>query len=122
MNFGVALYNNSVGRLGASPLEYRQSLPNFEPARLSDLLWRVHGHQLLVEGLFNTDAHPGNVLIDDDGRVGLIDFGQMCELGLATRVRFARMLLALAAGDNQEVAKRHAQLGYRSKKMSSEML
>jgi len=99
LNMGVAVYNFSVGRLGATPLEYRQSLPTFDPVRLSRTIWRVHGHQLILDGLFNSDPHPGNILIDESAkRIGLIDFGQICELKLETRVRFARLLVALVEG------------------------
>jgi hypothetical protein len=34
--------------------------------------------QVLVDGLFSSDMHPGNVMLLPDGRLGLIDFGQVC--------------------------------------------
>ena len=40
---------------------------------------RIHGEQVFVDGLFNADPHPGNVMLlhgHGDG-VGLIDFGQV---------------------------------------------
>ncbi|KAH8063787.1 hypothetical protein JL722_2976 [Aureococcus anophagefferens] len=43
---------------------------------LVDTLVEVHGHQLLSDGLVNLDPHPGNVLVLDGGRLGLIDYGQ----------------------------------------------
>lgn len=42
-----------------------------------DLLFDVHAHQILVDGMFNGDPHPGNLLLCEDGRLGLIDFGQV---------------------------------------------
>ena len=39
----------------------------------------IHGEQVFVDGLFNADPHPGNVMLlhgHGDG-VGLIDFGQV---------------------------------------------
>lgn len=126
LNVGVALYNHSLGRLGASPLKYRQALPSFDPVKLSHALWRVHGHQLLVDGLFSTDPHPGNILLSAGRRagaeLGLIDFGQVCELGLETRLLFARLILSLAKDDDSEIAKWHAHLGVRSRGMSTELL
>jgi len=123
LNMGVAVYNFSVGRLGATPLEYRQSLPTFDPVKLSRTIWRVHGHQLILNGLFNSDPHPGNILIDDTAKkIGLIDFGMMCELGLETRVRFARLLVAIGNNDDREIAKRHVQFGMRTRRNSTELL
>jgi len=126
LNLGVALYNHSLGRLGASPLKYHQALPSFDPVKLSHALWRVHGHQLLVDGLFSTDPHPGNILLRARKRggveVGLIDFGQVCEVGLDTRLHFAHLILALAEDDDYQIAKWYAQLGVRSKGMTTELL
>ncbi len=32
-------------------------------------------HQIFVHGLFHADPHPGNLLVLEDGRLGVIDFG-----------------------------------------------
>lgn len=37
---------------------------------------RVHGHQIFVDGAFNGDPHPGNILLTPDGKLVLIDYGQ----------------------------------------------
>jgi len=121
-NLGIALYNSSAGLLGANKLTYRKSVPSFDPQEISKLIWLVHGHQLLVDGLFSTDPHPGNILVGPGGALGLIDFGQVCELRLQTRVRFARLLLALASDDDLQIAQRYAELGMQTQKMSSELL
>jgi len=50
-------------------------------------LMRIHGEQVFVDGLFNADPHPGNVMLlhgHGDG-VGLIDFGQVKVLTRETR-------------------------------------
>ncbi|CAJ1396835.1 unnamed protein product [Effrenium voratum] len=121
-NFGVGLYNSSAGRLGASKLAYSRTLPSFDPKELSKKLWLIHGHQVLIDGLFSTDPHPGNILVGK-GRdaVGLIDFGQVCELKLQTRVLFARLLLALASDDDRQIVEWYKQLGMRSRN-GSELL
>jgi len=43
------------------------------PGQLCDAL----GHLVLVEGLILCDPHPGNLMLLPDGRLGLIDFGQV---------------------------------------------
>ena len=45
-------------------------------AKLVDDLLAVHGHEILVDGVFNADPHPGNVLYVD-GKLALIDYGQV---------------------------------------------
>ena len=109
----------------------------------------MHGHEILIDGCFNGDPHPGNLLLihapspawswsmasvtsttkrpagtpmaapmeqaewqrppaeraasrakevgcyASGDRLGLIDYGQVKELSLSARVRFAQLLLAL---------------------------
>lgn len=42
---------------------------------LADNLLRSFLAQTLVDGVFHADPHPGNVLIDQDGNICLIDYG-----------------------------------------------
>ena len=44
-------------------------------AHTVDILMRVHGTQLLRDGVFNADPNGGNFLLLSDGRIGLLDFG-----------------------------------------------
>lgn len=46
------------------------------------------------------DCHPGNILVRDDGTVGLLDFGQAKQLARPQRLAFARLLVALAAAED----------------------
>jgi len=123
-NVGARVYNHSAGRLGAAHMELHRAPPNFDPVKLSEQIWRVHGHQLIVDGLFSTDPHPGNILLVDgqSQALGLIDFGQVCELGLTMRLRFAHLIVALEEENDAAIAHWHAQLGMRTKAMSVELL
>ena len=40
-------------------------------------LFRAYLDQILVDGFFHADPHPGNVLLTDDGRLALIDLGMV---------------------------------------------
>ena len=51
--------------------------------------------QMLTLGVFHADPHPGNVLIADDGAIGLLDLGSVGRLDATTREAFGRLLLAL---------------------------
>jgi ubiquinone biosynthesis protein len=55
--------------------------------------------QLMTDGLFHADPHPGNVLLLDDGGVGLVDFGSVCRIDAGVRSGLRAFLLALHAGD-----------------------
>ncbi|MBA3309647.1 MAG: AarF/ABC1/UbiB kinase family protein [Nocardioidaceae bacterium] len=56
--------------------------------------------QILVHGVFHVDLHPGNVLIQEDGVVGLLDLGSVGRLGSTTRMAIGRLLVALERGDS----------------------
>jgi ubiquinone biosynthesis protein len=47
----------------------------FDRHELADELLRTMMNQMLIEGRFHADPHPGNVMILNDGRIGLIDWG-----------------------------------------------
>lgn len=90
------------------------------PVGASDLgsvlteLIRVHGCQLLLDGVYNADPHPGNVLLLPDGRLGLIDYGMVGRLGLQERLNIARVIVALADGHPDEVARLYKSSGYQA--------
>jgi len=47
----------------------------FSPARLNRLLARTYLKQLLEDGFFHADPHPGNLRVMPDGRLAFFDFG-----------------------------------------------
>ncbi|MBA2767635.1 MAG: AarF/ABC1/UbiB kinase family protein [Sporichthyaceae bacterium] len=56
--------------------------------------------QVVVDGVFHADPHPGNVLLLADGRLGLLDFGSVGRLGASTRVAVRQLLVAVDRGDS----------------------
>lgn len=84
------------------------------------LLARVHGHQIFVDGRFNSDPHGGNVLVCPDGRLGLIDYGQVRELGAAQRAKLCALVLALSdpAATDATIARLFRALGFTSARRS----
>jgi aarF domain-containing kinase len=67
-----------------------------------DLLVDVHGRQIFVDAVFNGDPHPGNCLVLDDGRLGLIDYGQTRYLENGERLAFARVTRAIGTKSSVE--------------------
>ncbi len=45
------------------------------PVKVNRLLVRTYLKQLLEDGFFHADPHPGNLLVMDDGRLAFFDFG-----------------------------------------------
>lgn len=67
--------------------------------------------QLFVDGCFNGDPHPGNLLLFDDGRVGLIDFGQVKRLNKLRRRCLARLYKALNEQDYDGITRVYFDMG-----------
>ena len=60
--------------------------------------------QVVVEGVYHADPHHGNVLLTEDGRLALLDFGLLGRLDEDTRTGLALLLLALAQNRADDVA------------------
>jgi ubiquinone biosynthesis protein len=59
--------------------------------------------QITVDGLFHADPHPGNILMLDDGRIGLLDFGSVGRLDAALREALQRLLVGVDRVDPMAV-------------------
>ena len=57
---------------------------------------------VLKHGFFQMDAHPGNIMSLEDGRLALLDFGQCCEPTTEQLRRFQQF--AVAAPTSKESA------------------
>ncbi len=55
--------------------------------------------QLLVHGYYHADLHPGNVLVDSQGRLIFLDFGLMGEISPEQRMAMITAFLHLLTGD-----------------------
>lgn len=49
--------------------------------------------QILLEGVFHADPHPGNLMVDREGHLVLLDFGMVGELSPSMRDSFSRLVV-----------------------------
>jgi ubiquinone biosynthesis protein len=66
----------------------------------------------LRDGFFHADMHPGNLFLDEQGRLVAVDFGIMGRLGLKERRFLAEILLGFITRDYLRVAQVHFEAGY----------
>jgi ubiquinone biosynthesis protein len=66
----------------------------------------------LRDGFFHADMHPGNLFIDDDGRLIAVDFGIMGRLGPKERRFLAEILFGFITRDYHHTAQIHFDAGY----------
>ena len=75
-----------------------------EGAALAEQLFRAYLKQVLVDGLFHADPHPGNVFLTDDGHVALLDLGMVGQTTPRMRENLLKVLLAASDGKGDDVA------------------
>jgi ubiquinone biosynthesis protein len=66
----------------------------------------------LRDGFFHADMHPGNLFLDDTGRLVAVDFGIMGRLGAKERRFLAEILLGFITRNYRRVAEVHFEAGY----------
>jgi len=55
--------------------------------------------QIIVDGVFHADLHPGNIILRSDGEIVLLDFGSVGRLDSQLRAQIGDVLLAFYRGD-----------------------
>jgi ubiquinone biosynthesis protein len=91
-------------RLHGQPLSRAADLlAGIEPAMRADMAERLFAavlRQVLASGTFHADLHPGNIVVDRDGSVGLLDFGSVGRLDRAGRRSLGLLLAASTRQDS----------------------
>ncbi|MFD1956982.1 ABC1 kinase family protein [Paenibacillus thailandensis] len=68
-------------------------------------------HQILFDGYFHGDPHPGNVLVMPDGKLALLDFGMVGRLSPEMKDGFASFVIALRKQSTDGVLRAIGKLG-----------
>lgn len=78
---------------------------------LARQLFRAYLKQILVEGFFHADPHPGNIILADDGRLGILDLGMAGRVGPELQQDLLTLLLAISEGRCEDAATAAIRLG-----------
>jgi ubiquinone biosynthesis protein len=78
---------------------------------LAEDLSRAYLDQILVDGFFHADPHPGNLLITRDGRLALLDLGMVARLDPRRQEQLLKLVLAITDGRGHEAADVALQMG-----------
>lgn len=85
----------------------------FDGAALADELFRAYLQQILVDGFFHADPHPGNVFLTDDYRIALIDLGMVGRVMPGLQEQLLQLLLAISEGRGDDAASIAIRIGDR---------
>ncbi len=68
--------------------------------RLAEELFKAYLKQILVDGVFHADPHPGNVFVTEDNRIALLDLGMVGRISQAMQEKLLKLLLAVSEGNS----------------------
>jgi aarF domain-containing kinase len=88
-----------------------KSTPSVNVVDLLETAMKVHGYQIFVNGTFNGDPHPGNLILTPEGRLGLVDFGQVKRLSPERLEQIARLVVALNDDNQGDIVKIALEVG-----------
>ncbi|HUF92069.1 MAG TPA: AarF/UbiB family protein [Candidatus Limnocylindria bacterium] len=69
--------------------------------------------QILVDGFFHADPHPGNVFLTVDGRIALLDLGMVARVTPRLQDHLLQLLLAVSEGRSDDATAVALKLGER---------
>ncbi len=75
-------------------------------------------YRMLFEtGFFHGDLHPGNVFVQPDGKLGLIDFGMVGRLTPEMKDNLIAVMFALERGDFRSIARIYYDIGIKTQRV-----
>jgi len=70
--------------------------------------------QMLIDGFFHADPHPGNMLVMEDEIIGFLDFGMMGKIDEESREKFINLFIAVLEYDSNKILAGMLALGFTS--------
>ena len=78
---------------------------------LAEELFRAYLRQILVDGFFHADPHPGNIFLTDDSRIAIIDLGMVSRVTPRLQENLLQLLLAISEGRAEDAATQAIKMG-----------
>lgn len=82
-----------------------------DTSALLDEAFQAYLKQVLIDGFFHADPHPGNVILTPDGKIAILDLGMMGRVSQGLRGKLIRLLLAIGEGEPDDAADIAASMG-----------
>jgi ubiquinone biosynthesis protein len=82
----------------------REELDELDSRATARELLSAYLKQIVIDGVFHCDPHPGNIFLTDDGRLALMDFGMVGRFDADQKDRIILLLLAFSERLGERVA------------------
>src|SRR5438874_3369172 len=86
-------------------------LMEMDTAGLAEEVFRAYLKQILVDGFFHADPHPGNVFVTEDDRIALLDLGMVAHISGNFRENLLSLLVAISEGRGDAAAQMAIKMG-----------
>jgi ubiquinone biosynthesis protein len=87
---------------------------------LAERLVRLYCKMVLQDGFYHADPHPGNILVQPDGKIVLLDFGAVATLDAKTQQGIPKLIEATLLGDVKKLISVLSDLGFIAKNNEAE--
>jgi len=82
----------------------REELDSLDSRSIAKELLSAYLKQMVIDGVFHCDPHPGNIFLADDGRLALMDFGMIGRFDADQKDKIILLLLAFSERLGERVA------------------
>ena len=82
----------------------REELKELDTSSIAAELLSAYMKQIAIDGVFHCDPHPGNIMLTDDGRLALMDFGMVGRFDAGQKDKMILFLLAFSERLGERVA------------------
>ncbi len=74
-----------------------------DPEAIARELVTTYCQMIFIDGVYHADPHPGNILVTDEGRLVLLDFGAVGHLSKSMREGISSFLEAIIKADEKQL-------------------
>lgn len=103
----------TVERIDGIPIDAIAQLDEkgFDRGQLAETLVELFYAQVLGDGYFHADPHPGNVFVLEDGKIGLVDFGMVGRISDDMLQHICTWLGAVLTRDVDTIVRSYIRMG-----------
>ena len=83
----------------------------FDGETLAEELFHAYLKQILIDGFFHADPHPGNVFITPDYRIALLDLGLVGRIMPRLQEDLLQLLIAISEGNGEDASQIAIKIG-----------
>lgn len=93
---------------------------DFDGSYLAEELFRAYLKQILIDGFYHADPHPGNIFLTGEGKLALLDLGMVGYISEKLQKKLIRFLIAVSEGNGEQAAEYAVTIGSKTEKHDEE--